>query len=96
MIKESQNEIDKLPDFATAKPEDIQRHVKRSIPMLLKKYEDIKSLDKIMSAQSNVNIIQDTMQENLNKVIKNTQNLDVIFIMIFLLNFLFPALRRKK
>ena len=78
MIKESQNEMDKLPDFASAKTDDIQRHVKRSVPMLLKKYDDLKSLDRIMSAQSNVDAIQNVMEDNLRKVIKNTQDLDVI------------------
>ena len=78
--------MDKMSDFASAKADDIQRHIKRSVPMLLKKYDDIKSLDRIVSAQSNVDAIQNVMEENLKKVIKNTQDLDVIWIINFLNN----------
>ena len=55
----------------------INKLAKRSLPSLLKKFDDLSSIDNIHAAQSKANEVQSIMGNNIRGMMDNMQNIEV-------------------
>lgn len=55
----------------------VKNHTKRYLPKLLERYSDLRKIDKLYQANEKVAQIQSTMADNINKVMVNSDSLDV-------------------
>jgi vesicle-associated membrane protein 7 len=78
LINEAQEEIEKIPNYADESEEVISKLAKRCLPSLLKKYDDLSSVDKIYSAQEKANEVKNMMGSNIRGMMDNMQNLEVL------------------
>lgn len=71
MIDDAEKNIAKIPDYYTANPDDVAKSVRKSLSELCKKYNDLKSIDKVYAAQSHVDDISNMMKDNLTNQMSN-------------------------
>ena len=55
----------------------ISKLAKRVLPSLLKKYDDLSSIDNVHAAQAKANEVQSIMGNNIRGMMDNMQNLEV-------------------
>jgi len=78
MINEAQEEIEKVPNYYDETDVTINKLAKRSLPSLLKKFDDLSSIDNIHAAQSKANEVQSIMGNNIRGMMDNMQNIEVL------------------
>ena len=77
ILQEAQEEIEKIPNYFDESEATILKLAKRCLPSLLKKYDDLASIDKVYSAQNKANEVQNIMGNNIRGMMDNMQNLEV-------------------
>lgn len=60
--------------------ENITKQAKKIVSPVLLRYDNLQALDKLYEAQHNVDAIQVVMNQNIQQVMKNTQDIEVISI----------------
>jgi len=78
LINEAQEEIEKVPNYYDETEVTISKLAKRVLPSLLKKYDDLASIDSVHAAQSKANEVQSIMGNNIRGMMDNMQNLEVL------------------
>jgi hypothetical protein len=78
LINEAQEEIEKVPNYYDETEVTIGKLAKRALPSLLKKYDDLSSIDNVAAAQSKANEVQSIMGNNIRGMMDNMQNLEVL------------------
>jgi len=78
LINEAQEEIEKMPNYYDETEVTISKMAKRVLPSLLKKYDDLASIDSVHAAQSKANEVQSIMGNNIRGMMDNMQNLEVL------------------
>jgi len=76
-LQEAQEEIEKVPNYYDETEVTINKLAKRVLPSLLKKYDDLSSIDSVAAAQSKANEVQSIMGNNIRGMMDNMQNLEV-------------------
>lgn len=71
--------IEAVNNYWNETESNIHKTVKKPVQESVKKYDDLKSLDKLYAAQEKVNEITDVMQENTKKMLENVQSVEVSF-----------------
>ena len=66
-----------MNNYFAASDYEIRSNASGYIPGLLRKYNDLRTLDKLWSSQSMIEDISITMQKNLTKGLENRDQLDV-------------------
>jgi len=78
LINEAQEEIEKVPNYYDESEVTISKLAKRVLPSLLKKYDDLSSIDNVHAAQSKANEVQSIMGNNIRGMMDNMQNLETL------------------
>jgi len=78
LINEAQEEIEKIPNYYDETEVTISKLAKRVLPSLLKKYDDLSSIDSVHAAQSKANEVQSIMGNNIRGMMDNMQNLETL------------------
>lgn len=78
MIDEAQAKIEGITSYWDMSLEESPKKIKAWLPDLVKKYDDLKTLDPLYAAQDNVSQIQNQMSQNINNVMKNMDSLDTL------------------
>ena len=78
LIEEGQKEIEQVPNYNQASPDDMSKKAKKWLVDIVKKYDDLKQIDSLYAAQDNVNQITNVMGDNMKKMLENVNNLDNI------------------
>jgi len=78
LINEAQEEIEKIPNYFDETEVTISKLAKRVLPSLLKKYDDLSSIDSVHAAQSKANEVQSIMGNNIRGMMDNMQNLETL------------------
>ncbi len=68
-----------MPNYYDETEVTMGKLAKRALPSLLKKYDDLSSIDNVAAAQSKANEVQSIMGNNIRGMMDNMQNLEVIF-----------------
>jgi len=66
-----------LPNYYDETEVTISKLAKRVLPSLLKKYDDLSSIDNVHAAQAKANEVQSIMGNNIRGMMDNMQNLEV-------------------
>jgi len=78
LINEAQEEIEKIPNYYDETEVTISKLAKRVLPSLLKKYDDLSSIDNVHAAQAKANEVQSIMGNNIRGMMDNMQNLETL------------------
>jgi hypothetical protein len=78
LIEEAQKEIEQVPNYYQASPDDMSKKAKKWLVDIVKKYDDLKQIDSLYAAQDNVNQITNVMGDNMKKMMDNMTSLDNI------------------
>jgi len=78
LINEAQEEIEKIPNYYYETEVTISKLAKRVLPSLLKKYDDLSSIDNVHAAQAKANEVQSIMGNNIRGMMDNMQNLETL------------------
>ncbi|CAD8189412.1 unnamed protein product [Paramecium octaurelia] len=84
MIREIENELKKMPNYVDSKPNDVEKYAKIWMKQLHEKYDNLAAVDKVYAAQQKVDEVQIVMEENIHKMITNTENLNVHFAQLLI------------
>jgi len=66
-----------VPNYFDETEVTISKLAKRVLPSLLKKYDDLSSIDNVHAAQAKANEVQSMMGNNIRGMMDNMQNLEV-------------------
>jgi len=75
-INDMQRELFKMNNYFASSDVEVKNYTLGYIPGLLRKYNDLRSLDTLWSAQRNVEDISITMQKNIATGLYNRENLE--------------------
>ena len=76
-----QENLNKIDNFQTKPDSDLKTQLKKVASETCKKYEDLKSFDKVHQAQANVEVVRIKMEDNVKKMLDNQPKLNVVFIL---------------
>jgi len=76
LLQDAQGELEKIPNFQTVTRANLTKSLQKPLEDLLKKYSDLKSIDKLYAANDNVNQITNVMSENIQKQMVNMAKLE--------------------
>jgi vesicle-associated membrane protein 7 len=78
MMDELQKNLETILDYQNKTADDLSKQSKTWLTEIVKKYDDLKSIDKLYAAQDNVNAITNQMTTNMNNVFKNMESLESV------------------
>lgn len=76
LVQEAQTELEKLPNFQTMTSSNIAKSLKKPYQSIVKKYSDLKSLDRLYSANESVSQISAVMSKNIDNQLANMTSLE--------------------
>ena len=84
-MKDFEQELERRVNGSSIGPKDvdaINRDAKKFVAAVLRRYDNLLEMDKLYEAQYNVDAVQNVMNLNIQQVIRNTQDVEVVELVI--------------